>query len=170
MSRIDDIKNYKNKCDEEKINKETEEYNQRKKYAEQILALKPRIEELIAVANACLENGIEINKSHKEFSQWYDSWEYGTFCTNSISHKIGFVWQYKDNKFINKIETMGINGGGANGEHYLRTDGNFVISKVGISYDAKCEELDIYQLKRFVETFDEFEAAFYKYVDKIVGI
>jgi hypothetical protein len=169
MGRIDDIRNYKNKCIEEKNNKEIEENNQRKKYAEQILALRPRIEELISVANACLENGIEINKSHKDHSQYYDSWECGTFCTNSISHKIGFVWQYKDNKFINKIESMGINGGGANGEHYLRTDGNFVISKVGTDYYSKCEELYVRQLQRFVETFDDFEAAFYMYVDKIIG-
>ena len=169
MSRIDAIKNYKNKCDEEKINKEKEEYIKREEYTEQILALRPRIAELISVANACLENGIEINKSHTYMSQWYDSWENGTFCTNCISHKIGFVWQYKDGKFINKIETMGINGGGANGEHYLRTDGSFVISRVERGYYDKCEEPDLYQLQRFVETFDDFEAAFYKYVDKIVG-
>lgn len=168
MSRIDDIKNYKQRCDEEKLNKEIEKQNQMEKYMEQIKALRPRIEELIGVANACLENGIEINKAHRNDS-YYDKWEYGTFCTNCITHKIGFVWQYKDNQFIKKIETMGIDGGGANGEHYLRTDGNFVISRVGRGYDDKCKEPDVYQLKRFLETFDDFESAFYKYVDEIIS-
>lgn len=169
MSRIDNIKNYKQKCEEEKINQESKKQKEMEMYTEKIRALKSRIEELIAVANACLENGIEINKSHKDMSQYSDKWEYGTFCTNCISHKIGFVWQYKDNKFINKIETMGIDGGGANGEHYLRTNGDFVISKVGRGYYDKCKEPNLYQLKRFIETFDEFETAFYKYVDTIIN-
>ena len=168
MSRIDSIKNYRQRCDEEKLNKEREKQNQMEKYIEQIKVLRPRIEELIEVANACLENGIEINKTHMNDS-YYDKWEHGTFCTNCITHKIGFVWQYKNNKFINKIETMGIDGGGANGEHYLRTDGSFVVSRVGRGYDDKCKEPDSYQLKRFIETFDDFETAFYKYVDKIVN-
>ena len=168
MSRIDDIKKYKQRCEIEKINKEMVKRKEIEIYIEQIQALKPRIEELISVANACLENGIEINKTYRNDS-YYDKWEYGTFCTNCISHKIGFVWQYKDNQFINKIETMGIDGGGANGEHYLRTDGDYVISRVGRGYDDKCKEPDLYQLQRFVETFDDFETAFYMYVDKIIG-
>ena len=168
MSRIDDIKKYKQRCEIEKINKEMAKRKEIEIYIEQIQALKPRIEELISVANACLENGIEINKAHRNDS-YYDKWEYGTFCTNCISHKIGFVWQYKDNQFINKIETMGIDGGGANGEHYLRTDGDYVVSRVGRGYDDKCKEPSLYQLQRFVESFDDFETAFYMYVDKIIG-
>lgn len=154
MSRVDNIKKFAQKKAEEKIAKENETMRQIETYKEKIKSFKPRIEELISIANACLENGIEI---------------YGTFCTNCITHKIGFVWQYKDNKFINKIETMGIDGGGANGEHYLRTDGSFVISRVGRGYDDKCKEPNLYQLKRFIETFDEFETAFYKYVDTIIN-
>lgn len=169
MSRIDNIKKFAQKREEDNIAKEKAITNQIEEYKEKIKSLKPRIDELISVANACLENGIEINAEHKSFSTYLDKWECGTFCTNGISHKIGFVWQYRNNKFINKIEAMGIDGGGANGEHYLRTDGSFVISRVGRGYDDKCKEPDLYQLKRFVETFDDFETAFYKYVDKITA-
>jgi hypothetical protein len=169
MSRIDDIKNYKVKCETENKNKEIARQNEINSYIEQIKALKPRIEELILTANACLENGIEINTTQKEFCSFLDTWECGTFCTNCITHKIGFVWQYKDNQFINKIETMGVNGGGANGEHYLRTNGNFVISRAGRGYDDKCKEPDIFQLKTFVKDFDAFETAFYAYIDKKIG-
>ena len=169
MSRIDNIKAYKERTEEEKIKMEKDKADKKSALVDKVKALQPRIKELIDTANACLENGIEINKSHKEFGQYYDKWEHGTFCTNGITHKIGFVWQFKDNKFINKIEEMGIDGGGANGAYYLRTDGNYVISRIDRGYNDKFGELDTYQLRRFVETFDDFESAFYNYIDKIVG-
>lgn len=170
MSGLDDIKRYKEKCDEENVNKEMEKREMIDKHIAYIKTLKPRIAELINVANACLENGIEINAEHNHgHSHWLDKWEHGTFCTNCITHKIGFVWQYNNHRFINQIETMGIDGGGANGEHYLRTNGDYVVSRIGRGYNDKCQEPDLYQLKRFVETFDEFETEFYKYVDKVVA-
>lgn len=168
MSRIDDIKQYALERDEaERIRQE--KIQQRKQgYIDQIKAFGPRIKELIEVANACLENGVEINRQGKSHSQYSDEWNNATFCTNCITHKVGFVWQYKYNNFINKIETMGIDGGGANGEYYLRTNGDYLISRVGRGYEDKCNELDEYQLETFVKTFDEFETAFYKYVDSLL--
>ena len=168
MSRIDDIINYAIQRDEKERIREEKAQQRKQGYIDQIKAFGPRIKELIEVANACLENGVEINYQGKSDSQYHDEWNHATFCTNCSTHKVGFVWQCKDYKFINRIEAMGIDGGGANGEYYLRTNGDYLISKVGRSYDAECNELDEYQLETFVRTFDEFEEAFYKYIDSLL--
>ena len=168
MGRIENIKRYAMERDESERIRIVKEQQRKQGLIDQIKAFGPRIKELIEVANACLENGVEINKQGKTDSPYHDEWNNATFCTNCSTHKVGFVWQYKDYKFINRIEAMGIDGGGANGEFYLRTNGDYLISRVGRSYEAKCNELDGYQLETFVKTFDEFESAFYKYVDNLL--
>ncbi len=168
MSRIDNIKQYALERDEAERIRQEKIFQRKQGYIEQIKAFGPRIKELIEVANACLENGVEINWQGKSDSQYHDEWNHATFCTNCSTHRVGFVWQYKDHKFINRIEAMGIDGGGANGEYYLRTNGDYLISRVGRSYDAECNELDEYQLETFVRTFGKFEKAFYKYVDNLL--
>lgn len=168
MSRIDNIKQYAMERDEAKRIQEEQRQQRKQGYVDQIKAFGPRIKELIEVANACLENGVEINYQGRRNMQYSNEWENATFCTNCSTHKVGFVWQYKDQKFINRIEAMGIDGGGANGEHYLRTDGEYVVSRGSRSYEASYKEPDEYQLETFVKTFDKFESAFYKYVDNLM--
>lgn len=168
MGRIDDIKQYALKRDEAERIKQDKLFQRRQGYIEQIKAFGPRIKELIEVANACLENDVEINRLGESHSQYSYEWNNATFCTNGITHKVGFVKQYKNNEFINRIEEIGIDGGGANGEYYLRTNGDYLISRVGRGYEDECNELDDYQLETFVKTFDEFETAFYKYVDSLL--
>ena len=163
MNRIQAIKEYKVRTEQKEKEKVETENTKREKLASKIKSLGDRIEKLIDTANACLENGIEINATRNN-GHWQcdDKWERGTFCTNCTTHKIGFVWTFKDHKFIGKIEEMGIDGGGANGEHYLRTDGTVVKDRLPKLPQA-------YQMQRFVDTFDDFEKAFYDYIDKIVG-
>ena len=168
MSRIENIKRYAMERDESERIRIVKEQQRKQGLIAQIKDLGPRVKELIEVANACLENGVEINKQGKTDSPYHDEWNNATFCTNCITHKVGFVWQYKDHKFINRIEAMGVDGGGANGEHYLRTDGEYVVSRGSRSYEASYKEPDEYQLETFVEGFDEFESAFYKYVDNLL--
>lgn len=168
MSRIENIKQYAIERDAAKRIQEEQRQQRKQGYVDQIKAFGPRIKELIEVANACIENDVEINYQGKSDSQYHDEWNNATFCTNCSTHKVGFVWQYKDQKFINRIEAMGIDGGGANGEFYLRTNGDYLISRKGRSYEAECNELDEYQLETFVKTFDKFETAFYKYVDSLL--
>lgn len=168
MSRIDDIKRYAMARDEKIKADEIRKLQEKGEYIEKIKALGPRIKELIDVANACLDNGIEINGQGRGHSQYSNEWENKTFCTNCITHKIGFVWQCKDGIFINRIEEMGINGGGACGEHYLRTNGDYVVSRSGYGDKARYRELNEHQLKQFVNRFDEFESAFYKYIDSLL--
>ena len=169
MSRIDNIKQYAMERDEAKRIQEEQRQQRKQGYIDQIKAFGPRIKELIEVANACLENGAEINYQGRRNMQYSNEWDNATFCTNCSTHKVGFVWQHKDQKFINRIEEMGIDGGGANGEHYLRTDGEYVVSRGSRSYEASYKEPDEYQLETFVKTFDKFESAFYKYVDSLLS-
>ena len=168
MSRIENIKRYAMERDEKIKADGIKKQQELEEYVEQIKALGPRIKELIDVANACLEYGVEINGQGRSHSQYSNEWENKTFCTNCITHKIGFVWQSKDGKFINRIEEMGINGGGACGEHYLRTNGDYIVSRIGYGEQAKYKEPNEYQLKGFVKNFDAFETAFYKYVDNLL--
>lgn len=69
MSRIDNIKNFAQKREEEAIAKEKALQQRIENYKTQILALKPRIDELIAVGNACLDNNIsmECHDTHQDY-------------------------------------------------------------------------------------------------------
>ncbi len=138
----------------------------------QIQALKPRIDELLAVGNACLESGIEINKYGN--TPWggreYDEYERGTFVTNSISHKVGFAKDWGRNSAgPHRFTMLGINAGGACGAYDFRTNGDIVCfsheSKQGNFKDAS---YDLGDLRGFLRDFDEFESAFYAYVDKMI--
>ena len=150
MSRIDDIKRYKQKCDEEVMNKEIAKNNAIEACKEQIRALKPRIDELLEVGNACKNNGIALTGREWGARESYDTHQ---FMTNSWSHLLGFVGD-RDKDFT----CLGIYGGGAC-DYNLATDGK----TIEVSGDV------LYILQRFIREFDMFEAEFYKYVDKVVG-
>ena len=60
MNRIDNIKNFAQKKVDEQAAKENSIIQQTAEYKQKILSLKPRIDELLKVGNACLEYGIEL--------------------------------------------------------------------------------------------------------------
>lgn len=151
MSRIDNIIKFAQKREEENTEKEIAKLRYIENYKKQIIALKPRINEIIEVGNACVSNNIAIE--HSGVSQSYETKH---FVTNSWSHLLGFVYDKvsKDNKRISKL---GIWGGGSC--HFnLETDGTTI--------DVSGRDTE-YVLKRFVDEFDKFETEFYKYVDAI---
>jgi hypothetical protein len=151
MGRIENIKAFALRKEEENVAKENAALQRINNYKLQIIALKPRIDELIAVGNACLNNGIKI--FHDSPTQSYEN---GYFCTNGWSHLLGFVRNYEDCK-LKSITKLGIWGGGCC-YFNLETD--------GITVDVSGIETE-YVLKRFVNEFDEFESEFYKYVDNV---
>ena len=154
MSRIDNIANFAQKKEEEKVAKEMALQQRIEAYKAQILTLKPRIDELIAVGNACLEHNIPLTGEAWGGHQGYDTHQ---FITNSWSHLLGFVEKYDPTTRKRLPFTqLGIYGGGACNYH-LTTD--------GVTIDVKQDA--VYVLKRFVDEFDKFESEFYKYVDGI---
>ena len=161
MSRIDNIVKFAQKREEEKMTKEQELKQELDGCKTEIAKLKPRIDELISVANACIENGIDIDGYRRGFGRSYDTWGNGTFVTNSISHKVGFVFTRQ-----NKITLMGINAGGACGRWDFRTNGENTFS-ANEDDSTHTKEPLLHHCKEFLEKFDEFETAFYNYIDKI---
>ena len=148
MSRIDNIVNYAQKEEEKKITKEITTQQKIEDYKDRIRALKPRIDELIEVGNACAIHGIPLTGKEWGGHEGYDTHQ---FITNSWSHLLGFVGD-------KNITRLGIFGGGAC-NYNLTTDGeNIEVS--GEIY---------YILKRFIKEFDTFETEFYKYVDNLTG-
>ncbi len=171
-NRLVKINGYKRNSELLKATAEQKVQDEADSLVEQIQALKPRIDELIATGNACLENGIELDAYHNKgwFNRSDDSYERGTFVTNSISHKVGFVktWGQYDKK-AHSFTELGINNGGACGHYNFRTDGERIYF---VNEDDKTDIKDashrIKDLKEFLDEFNKFESAFYSYVDKVI--
>ena len=132
-----------------------------------VMSSKARIDELLLIANECLKNGIEIDAYGKSFSSCKDTRENGSFITNGITHRIGFV------KSLNgsQITELGIDGGGYCGPWDFRTDGKNVYSVSNKGYaKGLVSEPTIEHLLKFISGLSEFESDFYNYVDKITSV
>ena len=154
MSRVDNIAKFAQKKEMEKAAKEMAIAQQIESYKEQIRALKPRIDELLAVGNACLKHNIPLETQSSD--QSYNTHQ---FISNSWSHLCGFIREYdQDTRRPLPFTKVGKIGGGAC-DWNLETD--------GVTIDVSGDALNV--LKRFVEGFDTFETEFYKYVDRITA-
>lgn len=162
MNRIDRITSYSARQKEAERNEKDKLLMRADELANQICQLKPRIDELIATANACISNQIEINQYNRSGVRSEDCYERGTFVTNSISHRVGFV--------VNRdgLYELGINAGGACGSWNFRTNGSYVQSVLETDWNTRSAPL-IKHMEAFLSQFDVFEKAFYAYVDDIVG-
>ena len=149
MNRVDNIKKFANKRDIEQTQKKEDTLNRIEEYKAHIKTLKPRIDALLKVGNACLVYGIELNGSTWGRHEGYDTHQ---FFSNSWSHLVGFINDGKD-KPVTKVGKRG--GGACNWE--LETNG------IDIEVSGNIERV----LKYFIDEFDEFETEFYKYVDKV---
>lgn len=155
MDRINNIAKFAQKKEEERIIKEMTIAQQIEEYKKKIRSFKPRIDELLAVGNACLEHNIPLEGRGFGCHEGYDTHQ---FITNGWSHLLGFVKVYDRNaRKILPFTKLGIEGGGAC-YFDLKTD--------GVTVEVSGKET-LYVLKKFVENFDDFETEFYKYVDKV---
>lgn len=129
----------------EQIRKAAEDARNKKleDYAEKVLALKPRIDDLIAVANACVKNGISLQPA--EVTQRYEN---GYFISNKQNNLTGFIYREKEG-----IRLVGI-------EDAIMTNGDHVTTFVK-DCDKECA------FKVFLNEFDKFETKFYEFVDEI---
>lgn len=143
------LENYANKREEDKRRKMEEKLREEEEMIKQIKALKPRIDDLLLVANSCLSHNIPF-----ENHEWgFLDYKHGHFGADAMTHQLGFSIHI--GKAIHYLE---IRGGGY--DHYnLKTDGEII--------DVQGEKL--YVLKRFLNEFDEFEKEFYAYVDKFIN-
>lgn len=169
MNRIENIKAYKARQDEKKQNAIDEKEIKVHAMTERVKALQPRIKELIETANACLENGIEINACEKK-GIYFCSYESGSFMANDAFHRVGFVktWDFEYPTCVRKISEIGINAGDFGGRYDFRTDGTKIYS-VNKNNEKDIVEPSINYLNQFLRNFDDFESAFYNYVDNIIN-
>lgn len=160
--RLDALRDYKS--NEESLQRAAKQQLQDK--TEELIArvrtLEPRINELIATGNACLQSCIPLTGQGFGCVESYDTHQ---FFTNSWSHLVGFVGN--PNKNPCHIEYLGINGGGACGSYHFRTDGVDVFS-VHENNSGNIVKPSIRDLENFLARFDTFESAFYSYVDKTI--
>lgn len=168
MNRVEKIKAYKTQQDEKAVQENIQKENTQQVLMQKVCALQPRIAELIETANACLANGIEIDRYGKKLDNYYDRHEHGSFFTNGITHRVGFVKKGCISRSVQTVVEMGINAGGACGHYNFRTDGKSVYS---VNEDDSSDIISptIHYMERFLQEFDTFETAFYNYIDNIVG-
>lgn len=120
-----------------------------------IKELKPRIDDLIKLANYAKDNGIDFNKRGWGGHEGYNT---GMFYTNSWSHLVGFV-----NRDL--ITLLGIDAGGACGDVDFRTNGGHTF---GLNRNTMAiVEPSLYHMENFIKKFDEFEREFYAYIEKV---
>lgn len=155
-SRLDKINAYKGNEEFLKATAEQKVQDEASALVAQIRALKPRIDELLEVGNACLANGIPMEGKAFGGHEGYDTHQ---FITNGWSHLLGFVSDRELNTRKQLPFTkLGIHGGGAC-YYNLETD--------GVTVDVSGKEAN-YVLSRFVKEFEKFENEFFKYVDKVI--
>ena len=156
-NRVNAIAAFAQRREDEAVAKEKALQQQVESYIKQIRELKPRIDELLTVGNACLKHNIPLTGQAWGGHEGYDTHQ---FFTNCWSHLVGFVHN-KDNS----ITHLGIFAGGACGSYDFYTDGFEVYDRCGKTGEIVTP--NVWHLKRFVAEFDKFENELYKYVDKV---
>jgi hypothetical protein len=151
MSRIDNIEKFAQKRESEQTAKEIAKIQQIEEYKEKIKSLKSRIDELLAVGNACLKHRIPLEGREWGGREGYDTHQ---FVTNGWSHLVGFVMEYEKETKRPLFKRVGKEGGGAC---------NFDLKTDGVTIEVSGDVLGV--LRSFVEGFDKFETEFYQYVD-----
>ena len=115
-----------------------------------------RIQDILALANACDTNKIKMPKDGRRYGYEY------SFVAEGLHHRTGLIRCDGEYKYV------GIENGGACGEFDFRTDGNqcYAVheSNQGIKRKAR-----IYDMQKFLEDFPVFEEAFLKWIDNMGG-
>lgn len=154
MNVSERLKNLENYADEKEMGEKRKIEKERQEeiaMINNIKSLKPRIDDLLLVANSCLSHGIRI-----ENREWgYMDYKHGNFVADAVTHHLGFSTH--KGKAIHYLE---IRGGGYD-DYNLKTDG-YIVDVQGLQGEK------LYVLKKFLNKFDEFEKEFYAYVDKVV--
>lgn len=130
----------------------------------EISGLTTRIQELIKLGNACLENEIKLPDDSETAKFGYgDGYKSYDFNADGIHHHVGFLYKNK------KICYLGIKNGGYNGPFDFYTDGEETFSKANTEYGRNNEiyTASIANMEKFLEEFPKFEAAFYKWIDSM---
>ena len=155
--RLEIIKNKaKQIADKEKIaaQKEAEEHQV---LVDEIRMYFEQIQNIITLANACDVNGIKMPKDGKRYGYEY------SFVAEGIYHHVGLI---RPNATDREYRYIGIENGGACGKYDFWTDGNRCYAVHEDNRTIK-REARIYDMKKFLEEFPQFEKAFLAWIDNM---
>lgn len=141
---------------------------------QKIRELSQRIKDLITLANKCIELNIEFPYYTYEYDYGYKSGgDSYNFIADGIFHHVGFIGHAKNTMFsygmfkkiLLKVEYIGIINGGANGIYDFYTDGTMTFSKCE---NHEPEDPKLEDMEKFLNEFESFESAFYKWIDEMM--
>lgn len=168
--RMNIIKNKAKKDADAKLAAQNAEIDQQNKLMKEIKSLSSRIKDIIALANACNQNGVKI----PEKDLWHDDYDSGKkygykheFIAEGICHHTGLIrtWgSYANGTY----KYIGIENGGANGCYDLWTDGDNVFYIHEDNRNDK-QRPGIRDMGKFLEEFPVFERAFLNWIDSLDG-
>lgn len=133
-----------------------------------IRELQPRIAELIIVANSCIDNGFEFPERTSKYGYGFEKGNSYHFIADGIYHHVGFMnvekgWWRKDEPKYRKAEYVGVINGGFCGQWDFYINGNefFIQHQETKERKQPCHS----QLSDFINEYDRFEQAFYRWLD-----
>lgn len=133
--------------------KDLEQHQKRNALREKIRLLQPRIEDILALADYAKANGISLS-GHQTFG-CHEGYDTDTFISNGWSHVVG----------IKNSLYLGITNGGAWGNIDFYTNG---FEAFGFNTSTReVVQPRISDLERFIAEFDQFESAFYNFIERI---
>ena len=140
------------------VKAKTDELKRNSEVLEKIKALTPRIEALIALANKCIEQKVPFPSSPEVGKLGYGKGKYG-FFSDGIYHAVGFMKE----KGSAPIKYLGIKEGGYCGVCDFYTNGSLTFARH--QNDENIKDADYSQMTKFIEKFEFFETAFYRWID-----
>lgn len=147
--------------EQENKKKQLDKENKVEKLRNDIYELKERINDLIMLANYCIEKGVKIPeegsfgvKAGKKYGYSHE------FFAEGFNHHTGFMGRGKV-----PIKYLGIYNGGFCGVYDFYTNGDETFSEH--EKTKEITEARIQDMKQFLEEFEQFENAFYKWIDSL---
>lgn len=166
MTLEDRLANIKNRAMSDKqaeLDAKAKEEAEREALIDKIVSYSERINTILMLANACIQNGVEIPERHPMYDRKYASAEkYGyshEFIAEGICHHTGLISTCKHYEYI------GIINGGACGMYDFYTDGDTVFAMHERDKTRVRPRID--DMRQFLEEFPVFEKAFLKFIDTL---
>lgn len=113
------------------------------------------VSEIIETANYCIYKGIKIEADNLFGGKANPK----NFCANSIHHQLGFVLNSKGDT----VTSLGYMEGNVKNTNDFR-----VYPDRFHTIRAKSEACDLWNMKKFVVDFPDFQKRFYNYIDNII--
>ena len=160
---------YKNKKEQEKMDKEIAYQKEHTNLIEQIKELQPRIEKIIEIGNLCIENGINLNTRGTYRKCKYEE---NAFETDGIYHQLGFYPNHYQGHPIyacSHYDFIGYDMGGACGSINFITNGEIIASTPDHNgFEIKGMDVPLNKhCKMFLEDFPRFEKLFYEFIENL---